>query len=144
MSNGMSYGYKWQKPVGWLDFTVPQTSTTPMVEVAKKLAFYMGEAANTAVFTGSKNEVPSDRFYRLDGGRGPHHCTISNCGIDLGGVFGFREWKFPTGIVHYILDHSYLPPEEFLKELAELPDPPEEVVVPVWCAPNKHHLFQTT
>jgi hypothetical protein len=61
----------------------------------------------------------------MDGKRGPHTCEIPGCHLDMGGVFGWRNWKMPTGIVHYLVDHNRQPPADFLVELAELPDPPD-------------------
>jgi hypothetical protein len=140
MSDGNYYGYKWQTPVGWLESSVPATSPSPLIGVAKKLAYYMS-LAEGSMLRDDPNSAPRDRFYQMDGHRGPHNCEIENCGLSLSGVFGFRNWKFPTGIVHYILDHNWQPPEDFLLELQELPEAPEVVLVSSFLAPNQQKMF---
>lgn len=146
MSDGKGYGLYWQTPVGWLGDSVPQDqiAAEPLVQVAKKLAYYMAEAERSRTVTGQieLDQLPQDRFHRHDGCRGPHQCEVNDCGAFLSGVFGFRQWKFPTGIVHYILDHSWQPPQAFLDDLALLPDAPEVVAVAPWVAPNNARLFQ--
>ena len=148
MSDGNNYGLSWQTPVGWLGDHVPenQKADAPLSEVAKKLAYYMGLASSSNIVESNATleTLPSGVFHRHDGARGPHNCEIGGCGMWLSGVFGFRKWKFPTGIVHYILDHNWQPPKEFLDDLAQLPAPPPVVEVPPYVAPNKAGLFHSS
>ena len=136
MSDGHDYGFSWQRPIGWLEGELPsEPAQQPLIEVAKKLAYYMSGAPDH-LNVSDPSDVPTDQFYLMEGGRGPYMCRFLGCHCFMGGVFGFLDWVLPTGIVHYIVDHGFVPEEEFLRDLATLPDPPPVFSPKLWCVPS--------
>jgi hypothetical protein len=148
MSNGSDYGMPWQEPVGWLSDHVPadQEASVPLVDEARKLAYYMSESRKFGtvfnVFNFAQDDVPWDRVTDMTMTKGPHMCEFPGCGFGTFGEFAFGKWKLPFGIVHYMLDHNYRPPQEFLDALAKLPDPPAVFDLPSWMRFGRKELFE--
>ena len=133
MSDGSNYALRWQTPVGWLSDHIPdgERSDSPDIEVVRKLAYHMQQARKLD-YTDTRstpNDVPTNRVYHFDGCRGMHICEFEGCNGMMHGVFGLNHWKFPYGIIHYMVVHHWQPPVEFLADVAKLPDPPEEFTV---------------
>jgi hypothetical protein len=145
--------------VGFLRGVVPegQRAEAPLVEVTRKLVYYMDEAANRGKFEDTQISQMPDGFYNHHskyGERGFHVCDVEECaqpGAKKPLMSGEFAWKsrgvimvIPTGIVHYLLDHNLKPNDDFLHRLAQLPDPPEDFkgTKQSWIAPNTNKLFQ--
>ena len=129
------YGAEWQRGVGWLSNRVENQVPEPLMQTARKIAYHMTLAAQGKMYVPrcyNREDISTGRFYHVDGRMGWHFCDIDGCNETLSGVFGFEDWVFPSGIVHYMAVHNYQPPQEFLEALDKLEDPPENVEYPPW------------
>lgn len=143
--------------IGFLSEHIPagEISDRPLIEVAGKLVYYMDQGLSNEIIEEVRQLTGlPDGFYRrmgIGGDRGFHTCDVdggADCeGVLMTGVFDFKRgdkvWQFPTGIVHYIVDHSWDPGEEFRNDLARVTDPPEDFKGTKWhtLAPNRAGLF---
>ncbi|MFC1580268.1 hypothetical protein ACFL4N_05085 [Thermodesulfobacteriota bacterium] len=93
-------------------------------------AIMIGWLGNTIPSSG---EIPGEFLKRLEwayehraideGWLGEHECEICNSCADSGEILivdGHKMYVAPKMILHYVKDHSYLPPEEFMEAVEKM------------------------
>ncbi|MDA7980344.1 MAG: hypothetical protein MPJ50_16415 [Pirellulales bacterium] len=118
------------RAIGWLNGEHIYEEGPPQQDFVDKLHMLVLHAGESALALGWPESTDAHTCELCE-----DFSTSGNIGVPGSGVL----YVAPAMILHYVIDHRYLPPEEFVAAVAECPLPGTPAYASaVACFPNSH------